>query len=491
MQHDVFISYKSEEFEEADMLRTNLQANGITCWMAPESIPGGSDYATEITQAMEQCRCLVLVMSARAQTSQWIAKEVDLAFRKGKKVLPFMIEKCALAKNFDYYFTNVQYYYAYQNRGKAFRRLVADIRAEIGAPPTKAPVVIPVSAPKKKGMALWGIGGAILGVVLAVAVIALVVGEVGSPLLGIDNPTAQLTTGQSVADTTVTQLNGDATSSSATETSTTTTTVTAPSGEAFVVGAASLDATIDYGQLPTNVTSNIRQTAMTMPFDASVGAAITPQDEHWYTFTTRENVVVYLLGGQCVWNTAINRAEAMRMTIYNDRGMKVDEIYVNPADTSDRCATKYLILDTNTTYYLKVKPDADSRFDWSVGYRLFLAPRESDTGITKETATEIYPDTENTFVLNAATADWLKFTAEENGKYTLTLYNVDAGVRVNVSCRDVSGTLSLGSTSAADGDSARCIVYTSQGGEVYVEVKPSGSTDHPNGTYIIVVEKTS
>ena len=34
MGQDVFISYKSEEFHEADWVRQRLESGGISCWMA-------------------------------------------------------------------------------------------------------------------------------------------------------------------------------------------------------------------------------------------------------------------------------------------------------------------------------------------------------------------------------------------------------------------------------------------------------------------------
>ena len=49
MGQDVFISYKSEEFQEADWVRQQLESGGI-------SITGGASYATEIPQAIRSCR---------------------------------------------------------------------------------------------------------------------------------------------------------------------------------------------------------------------------------------------------------------------------------------------------------------------------------------------------------------------------------------------------------------------------------------------------
>lgn len=42
-KYQVFISYSSREYVEADMVRSVLTTNEITCFMAPESIPGGME----------------------------------------------------------------------------------------------------------------------------------------------------------------------------------------------------------------------------------------------------------------------------------------------------------------------------------------------------------------------------------------------------------------------------------------------------------------
>ena len=34
---NVFISYKAEEFDEANWVKKTLETNGISCWMAPMS----------------------------------------------------------------------------------------------------------------------------------------------------------------------------------------------------------------------------------------------------------------------------------------------------------------------------------------------------------------------------------------------------------------------------------------------------------------------
>ena len=71
---EVFISYKAEEYNEAMAVKQVLEANGISCWMAPESISGGSNYASEIPRAIRECTVFVLILSEQAQKSRWVPK---------------------------------------------------------------------------------------------------------------------------------------------------------------------------------------------------------------------------------------------------------------------------------------------------------------------------------------------------------------------------------------------------------------------------------
>lgn len=197
MGQDVFISYKSEEFQEADWVRQQLESGGISCWMAPNSITGGASYATEIPQAIRSCRVFVLILSRRAQLSQWVPKELDQAINCGKIIMPFMLENCPLEDDFSFYLSNVQRYPAYEGREAAMQRMLREIRMLLGCdmaePPAEAkkePAKTPApaakekktakvpkeSADKKSGKKKWMIP---VGVLLA-AMLAIVLLRLGS-----------------------------------------------------------------------------------------------------------------------------------------------------------------------------------------------------------------------------------------------------------------------------------------------------------------------
>lgn len=155
-KEQVFISYKSEEQTDALWVKSALEAQGITCWMAPMSITGGANYAEEIAEAIKNCSVFVLMLTANAQASPWISKELDRAIHNGKRVMPFVLDKSPLIDSFDFYLSNVQCYYAFQNKAAELDRMLQDIRFELGIPepsepePVKKPAEKPVEKTAKK-----------------------------------------------------------------------------------------------------------------------------------------------------------------------------------------------------------------------------------------------------------------------------------------------------------------------------------------------------
>ena len=132
-------------------MRNVLEQNGITCWMAPESIPGGSNYTKEIPTAIRECQAFVLMLSNNAQNSQWVLKELDRAVNEGKIILPFQLEDVPLSDEFNFLLTGAQRYDAYQKKTEAMKLLVSRIKAIVDANPkaVEEPVQ-PEPQPEKK-----------------------------------------------------------------------------------------------------------------------------------------------------------------------------------------------------------------------------------------------------------------------------------------------------------------------------------------------------
>ena len=84
MPHDVFISYRDSANDKAaaETVCAHLEAAGFSCWIAPRDVLEGDDYGAAIVRAIEDCRVLVLIFSAAANTSRQIVRELKTRGRR-------------------------------------------------------------------------------------------------------------------------------------------------------------------------------------------------------------------------------------------------------------------------------------------------------------------------------------------------------------------------------------------------------------------------
>lgn len=111
---DLFISYASAQTEYAHRLQSGLQENGIAAWIAPESIPTGSNYIAEIPKAISSVRAILLLLTEEAQNSRWVQKEVGSAIGAGKLLLPMIIHSFSLTSEMTFLLEGEQFYPVWQ-----------------------------------------------------------------------------------------------------------------------------------------------------------------------------------------------------------------------------------------------------------------------------------------------------------------------------------------------------------------------------------------
>lgn len=99
----VFISYSTSDKEIADKVRRHLIDTNCACWMAPYDIPAGSRYAHLLNDALENCSCLLLLLSNAAQESQFVEREVERAVTYGKPIITVKLEDLVLNSGFKFY----------------------------------------------------------------------------------------------------------------------------------------------------------------------------------------------------------------------------------------------------------------------------------------------------------------------------------------------------------------------------------------------------
>jgi hypothetical protein len=95
MSHDVFISYSHRDKPIADSICARLEADRLSCWIAPRNIDLGDDWPTAIENGIAGSRMMVLVFSQNSNISAEVSRELDLAANGKLIIIPFAIEDVA------------------------------------------------------------------------------------------------------------------------------------------------------------------------------------------------------------------------------------------------------------------------------------------------------------------------------------------------------------------------------------------------------------
>ena len=106
-----------------------LENSGISCWMAPASIPGGADYSEVIVDAIEKSSGVVLVLTENSQESKWVPKELDIAITADKVIIPIHMDSSSIINKIHFRITDSQVIEAYGDVSSVFEPLIKAVRA--------------------------------------------------------------------------------------------------------------------------------------------------------------------------------------------------------------------------------------------------------------------------------------------------------------------------------------------------------------------------
>jgi predicted Zn finger-like uncharacterized protein len=103
---DAFISYASEDAPTADLVCSELEREGLRCWIAPRDILPGAEYGASIVAAIHRSRSLVLVFSSHANRSPQVRREVERAASKDIPIVPLRIENVVPSEALEYFISS-------------------------------------------------------------------------------------------------------------------------------------------------------------------------------------------------------------------------------------------------------------------------------------------------------------------------------------------------------------------------------------------------
>lgn len=86
-----FISGSQRQIELLRRIKAIAERVGFEVWLADESIAAGSPILDEISKAIDQADCFIVVLSEEAARSQWITFETARAWGARKKIFPIRV----------------------------------------------------------------------------------------------------------------------------------------------------------------------------------------------------------------------------------------------------------------------------------------------------------------------------------------------------------------------------------------------------------------
>jgi hypothetical protein len=87
----VFISHSHNDADFAELLKLQLEKNGINGWMDNEKLKIGQDWRQEIDEGITKSIALIVIMSPEAKNSEYVTYEWAYGWGKSIPIFPIML----------------------------------------------------------------------------------------------------------------------------------------------------------------------------------------------------------------------------------------------------------------------------------------------------------------------------------------------------------------------------------------------------------------
>jgi len=136
MAHDVFVSHSVKDKAIADAIVSRLEADLVTCWIAPRDVVPGADWGESIIDAIESSRIMILIFSRNADASPQIKREVERAVNKSVYIIPFRVDDIPPTKSLEYFISTSQWMDAFSPPlERHLDNLTKTVKAVLKSPP--------------------------------------------------------------------------------------------------------------------------------------------------------------------------------------------------------------------------------------------------------------------------------------------------------------------------------------------------------------------
>ena len=135
MAHDVFISYSRSDVKIADSICQAFDQAGISYWIDRGGITSGEAFHAVIVNAIKDSKITVFISSVNSNMSEYTIKEIVIAFKRKKHIIPFCIDEEPYADKLEFYLCDLDQLAYYMEKEFAIQKLVKDIQNLLGIKP--------------------------------------------------------------------------------------------------------------------------------------------------------------------------------------------------------------------------------------------------------------------------------------------------------------------------------------------------------------------
>ena len=114
-KYDVFISYSIKDQKVVEGICGFLESRGVKCFVAYRDIPRGKVWASEIVEAIDQSKMMLIAFSEDFNMSAQVDREIELAAENGIPILTFKLSDSKFKGAKKYYLKNLNWIDAFPN----------------------------------------------------------------------------------------------------------------------------------------------------------------------------------------------------------------------------------------------------------------------------------------------------------------------------------------------------------------------------------------
>lgn len=120
----VFISHDHDDADFAELLKLQLEKNGIIGWIDSERLKIGQDWRQEIDDGINNSLAVIAIMTPEARKSEYVTYEWAYAWGRGKKIFPIMLKQTSLHPRLE----SLQYLDFTKRESRPYDKLISSIK---------------------------------------------------------------------------------------------------------------------------------------------------------------------------------------------------------------------------------------------------------------------------------------------------------------------------------------------------------------------------